>query len=118
MHFLGPAPVVSAFQKLHRAVGGGANGVRDMTFDLKGRCVGWGWPWLAAGRLLTGAWRMRSGVAGARRRPISVPMTVRRDLLPRYRVSAASLHPGRAEPRAWRRYSTPATHRLTTSMAY
>lgn len=48
------------FSEITRRVGG-ANGVRDMTFDLKGRSVGWGGPRWLQGRLLTGARRMRAG---------------------------------------------------------
>ena len=87
------------FSEITRGVGG-ANGVRDMTFDLKGRLVGWGptGPPLAAGAAVDGRAAHACWALGARRRPISVPLTVRRDLLPRYRASAASLHPGRPRP--------------------
>lgn len=69
-----------------------------MTFDLKGR-PGWGpAPRVAAARLLTGGRRTRTRPAGARRRPISVPLTVGPDLLPRTRVSAAPLHQGPRVP--------------------
>lgn len=47
------------FSEITRGVGG-ANGVRDMTFDLKGRKVGWVSPCWLQGRLLTGARRMRA----------------------------------------------------------
>ncbi|CAD0195906.1 unnamed protein product [Chrysodeixis includens] len=48
------------FSEITRGVGG-ANGVRDMTFDLKGRREGVGSPCWLQGRLLTGARRMRAG---------------------------------------------------------
>lgn len=50
------------FSEITRGVGG-ANGVRDMTFDLKGRWEGGRSPCWLQGRLLTGARRMRAGPA-------------------------------------------------------
>lgn len=64
MHFLGSRGAVSAFQKLQR-VEVVRTVWRDMTFDLKGRCVPGGVAprAAAAGRLLTGAARLRAADA-------------------------------------------------------
>lgn len=99
MHFLGSGGS-QRFSEI-TAGGGWVRTVwRDMTFDLRGR-LGGGRPHAAAaGRLLTGAARVRPGTS-ARRRPSSArPLTVRLVLLPRYRASAAPLHQGWARVRA------------------
>lgn len=99
MHFLGSGGS-QRFSEITTGDGWVRTVWRDMTFDLRGR-LGGGRPHAAAaGRLLTGAARVRPATS-ARRRPISArALTVRLVLLPRYRASAAPLHQGRARLRA------------------
>lgn len=95
MHFLGQAGVVSAFQKLQR------DGWRWCDVRFKGQAGG---PPRSGCRAVDGR-AAHARCVRRRRRPISVPMTVRRDLLPRYRASAAPLQPARGsrpKPRARR----------------